>query len=266
MGVDQMINVIEERTFRASGDRKTSPYVRRKGEQGNNGTPMKNTFGLPAGPRYSCPSATSWCWDDDNPQCYAEKLTRVFPAVHALLHDNWQTFQSFKRSVPALVRALRPMLEQMIKEADKRGVEPVWRWFWNGDIPSKNFAHAMHEIAILYPQVKFWAYTRNFDFVPALNGLDNFVLYLSVDPDNMKKALACKQQNPWVRLAFCADTWDQAQELSDDFGEGFTLKCPELIGRVPLVKWDDSRDGIGACALCGLCIRGNRNVRFSSEG
>ncbi len=266
MGVVEMINVVEERTFRASGDRKTAPYVRRKGTEGNNGTPLKNTFGLPAGPRYSCHNATSWCWDDEKPQCYAEKLTRVFPTVHNLLHDNWQTFLTHNRSVPALVRALSPMIDEIIRQADKRGVEPTWRWFWNGDIPSLNFASAMREIAFLYPQVKFWGYTRNFEFVRNLAGPENSVLYLSVDPDNMIEALACKQEHDWVRLAFCADTWDEAQEMSDEFGEGFTLKCPELIDRIPLVKWDASQDGTGACSVCGLCIRGNRNVRFSPEG
>lgn len=254
-------------TFEASGDRKTTPYARRKGMSATGATPLKNTFGLPAGPAYSCTGATEWCWDDDNPTCYAENLSRLFKGVDALMHRNWNLFQSLKNSTNKLVEALEPMIVEMVRWSEKRGVDPIWRWFWNGDIPNANFALAMEALAIKYPSVQFWAYTRNFGYIDGLTDLPNLTLYLSVDPANVDEAVKVSADNPWFKLAFCADTWQETEAIAARFeGERKGARCPELTGRLPLVVWEDkeSRDGKGACAACGLCITGVNNVRFAA--
>ena len=47
--------------FRSSSDRKVAPYGRRRGKSPNGMSPLKNSFGLPAGKDYSCDGATEWC-------------------------------------------------------------------------------------------------------------------------------------------------------------------------------------------------------------
>ena len=109
--------------FRASTDRKTAPWIawRKDGR----GVPLANAFGLPAGPRFSCGGATAWC----ERVCYAANLER-WPSVHALVMGNWSVYQSLKRSVPGLMDASRPMLDDLLADCERRGVDPVWRWFW----------------------------------------------------------------------------------------------------------------------------------------
>ena len=249
--------------FRSSTDRKTSPYMRPRQSKGPNGAePLANAFGLPAGPDFSCAGATEWCWPGT---CYASKL-EFFPGVRDLMAHNWDVYQRNKQSVPSLTAALIPMLDRFEQDCVKRGVDPVFRWFWDGDIPGRNFAHAMRKLALkYYPRITFWTYTRNFDTVSALQA-PNLTVYLSVDPFNWREAHRCWQATPGVRLAFCADTWNESQELAVRFeGERRGPCCPELTGRLPLVKWGDGGTGRGACVECGMCITGINNVRFASQ-
>ena len=248
--------------FRASSDRKVAPYGRKRGKSANGMAPLKNSFGLPAGKDYSCPGATDWCLSN----CYAGKLEKLFPNVRNLLLENWSLFQEHHDSWRDLQNALRPMLIDFKNECDKRGVEPVFRWFWDGDVPNRNFAKAIRNLAWEFPHVKFWAYTRNFNVVSDLLGADNFILYLSVDDGNLINALATKQRYPELKLAFCADTWDETQSLADQFdGERQGPRCPELTGKLPLVVWDTEKTGHGACVECNMCIDGVNNVRFASQ-
>ena len=91
-----------------------------------------------------------------------------WPSVHSLVMGNWSVYQSLKRSVPGLMDASRPMLDDLLADCERRGVDPVWRWFWDGDIPGRNFARAMRRLADEYPTVKFWCYTRSYEVVPLL--------------------------------------------------------------------------------------------------
>ena len=249
--------------FRASTDRKTAPWIawRKDGR----GVPLANAFGLPAGPRFSCGGATAWC----ERVCYAANLER-WPSVHALVMGNWSVYQSLKRSVSRLMDASRPMLDDLLADCERRGVDPVWRWFWDGDIPGRNFARAMRRLADEYPTVRFWCYTRSYDVVPLLAGARNLSVYLSVDEFNVDAAVVVKAANPWVKLAFCGDSWDETEALAARFpDERRGPKCPELARRpngerrIPLVVWS-GKVGVGACVECGMCIDGVNNVRFAA--
>ena len=258
---------VEERRFEISSDRKVAPYQRRKGQSRTGATPLKNSFGLPAGPNKSCIGATEWCWDSDNPLCYAESISRLFTNVGLLLERNWETFQALKRSVPALKSALRPMLDSFVTECERRDVDPVFRWFWDGDIPSANFARAISDLCKEYTQVRFWLYTRHFEIVDRLSCNDNLTVYLSVDPANIVAAQKCKAANTWVKLAFCADTWEETEKLASRFpGERKGPRCPELTKKIPLVvcNSEESVSGVGACVEGNMCIDGVNNVRFAA--
>jgi hypothetical protein len=256
--------------FRLSTDRKTTPFARpRKGKGANGAEPLANAFGLPSGPDYSCENATEWCWPGT---CYASKL-ETFPGVRNLLAHNWSVYQKYSKSTPDLHRAMDDMLDEFERACDKRGVAPVFRWFWDGDIPSREFAHAMRAQAYNRRHVQFWAYTRNFDAVPHLLHQPNLTVYLSVDNCNVDAALEMNERwdraygrNKPAKFAFCGDTWDETEELAARFkGERTGPRCPELTGKIPMVVWGSEGTGRGACVECGMCLTGINNVRFSSQ-
>ena len=132
--------------FKLSTDRKVAFFARPKGSVSTNG------FGLPMGREWSCKDATDWC----EGVCYADL---PWPNVQALLHHNWDMYQQNKHSVHRLVGMLRPLVEESRRWARKRDEPHVFRWFWSGDIPGRNFATAMRTVALLYPYSTFWVYT-----------------------------------------------------------------------------------------------------------
>ena len=154
------VAVHDHESFRSSTDRKTAPYARpRKGKGPFGAEALANAFGLPSGPDYACEHATEWCWPGT---CYGHAL-EMFPGVKNLLMRNWAVFQKYQDDLWGLSTAMDPMLDVFESECEKRGVEKVFRWFWDGDIPSENFARAMRLQAMDRPGVKFWVYTRNYE-------------------------------------------------------------------------------------------------------
>ncbi|MBR50686.1 MAG: hypothetical protein CMA83_03850 [Euryarchaeota archaeon] len=258
-----MLTVITEP--RLTGDRKVSPLIGKKGKGENEGTVrVKNSFGLPA--IKSCYGSTEWCEEI----CYALALQKAWKTVDNFLAGNWQAVEPHLTDADALTDLLAPLVEEVIRQYVKREIPPeewVFRWFWNGDLPTEQFATAIRRIAVRYPEVQFWMYTRSFSFVHRLKGPDNLAVYLSIDPDNVKAAVKTERKHPWVHLAFCADTWEDTEELAAAFPHRRKgPKCPELTGKVPLVVWGEDRLGRGACVECGMCIKGVNNVRFASKG
>lgn len=251
-----------EVAFRSSTDRKTAPYARRRKGKGPFGAaPLANAFGLPAGPDYACEHATEWCWPGT---CYANKL-EMFPGVRNLLLYNWSVFQRHQHNLWGLSTAMNPMLDAFEAECQKRDVAKVFRWFWDGDIPSGMFARAMRLQALDRPDVQFWVYTRNYEVVPVLLYRPNLTVYFSVDRYNVDHAMNLNI-NSLLKFAFCGDSWEETEELAALFeGERSGPRCPELTGKIPLVVWDEQGTGRGACVECGMCITGINNVRFSSQ-
>ena len=253
---------MSEVVFRSSTDRKTAPYARHhKGKGPNGAAPLANAFGLPAGPDYACEHATEWCWPGT---CYANKL-EMFPGVKNLLLHNWSVFQRHQHNLWGLSTAMNPMLDAFEAECQKRDVAKVFRWFWDGDIPSGMFARAMRLQALDRPDVQFWVYTRNYEVVPWLLYRPNLTVYFSVDRYNVDHAMNLNI-NSLLKFAFCGDSWEETEELAALFeGERKGPRCPELTGKIPLVVWDEQGTGRGACVECGMCITGINNVRFSSQ-
>lgn len=253
---------MSEVVFRSSTDRKTAPYARRRKGKGPFGAEaLANAFGLPAGPDYACEHATEWCWPGT---CYANKL-EMFPGVKNLLLHNWSVFQQHQHNLWGLSTAMNPMLDAFEAECQKRDVAKVFRWFWDGDIPSGMFARAMRLQALDRPDVQFWVYTRNYEVVPWLLYRPNLTVYFSVDRYNVDHAMNLNI-NSLLKFAFCGDSWEETEELAALFeGERKGPRCPELTGKIPLVVWDEQGTGRGACVECGMCITGINNVRFSSQ-
>ena len=251
-----------ETAFRSSTDRKTAPYARpRKGKGRFGAEALANAFGLPSGPDYACEHATEWCWPGT---CYGHAL-EMFPGVKNLLLHNWAVFQRHRHDLWGLSTAMNPMLDAFELESQKRDVPKVFRWFWDGDIPSQTFARAMRLQAMDRPGVRFWVYTRNHEVVPLLMYRENLAVYFSVDRYNVDHGLAL-QERGILKFAFCGDSWEETEELARRFPhERSGPCCPETTGKIPLVVWDEQGTGRGACVECGMCITGINNVRFSSQ-
>jgi hypothetical protein len=259
---------------RLSSDRKVAPLVKKKGTAINDGTPkVKNTFGLPA--IVSCPGHTEWCAD----ACYALKLQN-FPFVDKLVRANWELVSPHLDDVDTLHWMLSQMMTECRIQYERAKIPEddwVFRHFWDGDIPSVAFARAIKRVAEDFPKFKFWLYTRSFLTLPFLIGPSNLAVYMSVDIDNVDEAVkyekALRSLPPtgsrhfaFPMLAFCADTWEQTEQLAMKFPHRRKgPACPELTGKIPMVVWDDAGDmGRGACVECGMCIYGRNNVRFAS--
>ena len=83
-----------------SKDRKVANAVSPNGK-----TPtIANTFGLPAGKDYSCPSQTPTCAK----VCYAGKLEKVYKGVRNVLMSNWEQLKDANKKT--MVSLLNEMI------------------------------------------------------------------------------------------------------------------------------------------------------------
>jgi hypothetical protein len=222
---------------------------------------IANSIGLPAG--HSCPFATEWC----EQVCYADPLEDRFPNVGRLVRHNLEIL-SYNSNVARMVGLLSDLVSAFIAETEKaasktgRDIPLVYRIHWDGDFFSRRYAIAWREVTDRFPQVTFWLYTRSFEWVAeAFEGSDNVTVFLSVDRFNLDTARKVSENHPYVRLAFCGDSWEETEELSRELTGRNAPRCPELTGKVPLVN----DQGEGACVACGLCIYGRNNVRFAKH-
>lgn len=241
--------------LKLSNDRKVSPLSRWK-ESSKRWEPMvPNAFGLPAGKQGSCPGETPFCNG-----CYAARTEKVFTSAGRLVAHNLDLLQG--TDTAGMVALLVEAVNAFEAKATKHGAEKVFRIHWDGDLFSMDYARAWGRVIRMFPNVQFWLYTRSFEFVAPFEGVANVGVYLSVDEYNATAAKQAKQANPWVKLAFCADTWEATEALAASFeGERKGPRCPELTGKLAMV----GADGKGACVTCGLCVFGKNNVRFSKS-
>tara|TARA_R110000824_G_scaffold230264_2_gene417900 strand:- start:2036 stop:2812 length:777 start_codon:yes stop_codon:yes gene_type:complete len=253
-----------ETPVKFAGDRKVTNHATQKGELGTAATVNdKNSFGLSAS---RCTNRTPFC-----DSCYAESTERQWPTVRNALEHNWEVIEPHLDNWSKLYDLLSVGVKESIEQKIKRNV-PVdkwqFRWFWDGDIPSQAFAEAMRLIARNNPKVKFWVYTRCFQYAPTLYA-DNLAVYLSTDMYNWQWAVKVKSANPHVHYAFNGRDWAETQWVAELCEEPRGLKCPEQVGRVDLVEWSQETTkagkyiGEGACAKCDYCTVGKGNVRFA---
>jgi hypothetical protein len=92
-----------------------------------------------------------------------------------------------------------------------------------------------------------------------LTGIKNLSLYFSADKDNVDEAKRLRQDYD-VKLAWLADTFEEASSQVRALTGKPGAKCPEQTRQIPLI----SKDG-GACYTCGLCTtnKTKTDIRFS---
>jgi hypothetical protein len=237
-----------------TNDRKVSPtgWFQQKGARW---VPTGlNSFGLLAGD--SCPDKTEFC-----KKCYAVKIEKNHRRTRAKMRRNLQILLQ-----AGTVERMEALLGEMIGRYYRRAIlrrltrkQLLFRWHWDGDFFSLEYAEAAARVMLEFPQIQFFAYTRSFvtvNVVPVLARVPNLSLYLSVDAWNVDAAHAVLKQGYKVKLALCAEDYASARKLARG---RHTRICPENAGRIPLMD-----ENGGACIQCGICVRGSADVLFST--
>jgi len=226
--------------LKPSKDRKVANSLTPSG-----GVRIANSFGLPAGLNYSCPSATSVC----SKVCYAGKLEKIYKGVKINLTHNWDLVKD--ADMDHVTNLLNSMIIDFITECERKGSAKLFRIHWDGDFFSDTYIGAWRHVIESHPDVRFWVYTRVIRATVLLKGIDNLALYFSTDKDNF--ALAKIALKNGARLAMLDETFEAGRERLASIGERGAM-CPEQRGQIDLN---------GACVACGLCIKGKTNILFS---
>lgn len=222
---------------------------------------VPNSFGLPS--FTTCPGRTEFCNG-----CYADNAENSAGVLELVTH-NWDTLRvaGTYGGTDAMAELLDEMIGRYRAHADWDQLtddERLFRIHWDGDFFSTDYATAWARTITANPDIKFWAYTRSFrepvNVVPALAGIDNLELYLSIDPENIDDARPVLAAHPDVHAAGCADTFDGARQLLEPLDRRPPIACPENAGRIGHMT-----DGVGACVECGICPTGRRDITFSTE-
>ena len=230
-----------------SKDRKVTNAVSPNGKTAT----IANTFGLPAGKAFSCPSATSVC----EKVCYAGKLEKIYKGVKDVLLHNWELLRNADQDT--MVTLIQEMITEFKSDCDKRGADKLFRIHWDGDFFNAEYTQAWKTVIKNNKDVQFWVYTRVATSALMLKGIDNLSLYFSTDSENKDIAVELSKHHE-IKLAYLADTFAIGKQ---DFAEllGKTaIPCPENAKKIPLISKNGS-----ACVSCGQCVYERNNILFS---
>jgi hypothetical protein len=231
-----------------SKDRKVTNAVSPNGKTAT----IANTFGLPAGKKYSCPGATAVC----ETVCYAGKLEKVFPTVKKNLLHNWELLRN--ADMQTMYTLLSDMVAEFKTECIKKDAPLLFRIHWDGDFFNDEYANAWRLVIEEQPDIKFWVYTRVKSAALILKGIDNLSLYYSTDSDNKDTGIDLKT-NHGINLAYLAKNFAIGQSDMKALTSKPGAMCPENRKQIPLISQKGS-----ACVSCNLCIKGKSDIVFSA--
>ena len=235
--------------LKRSNDRKVANAVSKNGK-----TPaIANTFGLPAGKDFSCPSQTPACAS----VCYAGKLEKLYKGVKDVLMHNWNLLKDEDRM--GMYSLLSDMIAEFKTESLKKNAPLLFRIHWDGDFFSDEYAQAWRLVIEEQPDIQFWVYTRVKSAALILKDISNLSLYYSTDDDNVDIATELKQTHG-VRLAYLGKTFALTETVMKEITGKVGAKCPENAKRIPLISANGS-----ACVSCGLCVFNKADIRFSAS-
>ena len=232
-------------TLTRSKDRKVANAVSPNGK-----TPtIANTFGLPAGRAFSCPSATDFC----STICYAGKLEKVYKGVSNILMRNFEALKGL--SLYGMADLISDMISDFRADCVKRDAPMLFRIHWDGDFFSPVYVAAWARVIAANPDIQFWVYTRVATAALFLHArkFDNLALYFSADPDNIDVARMLESKG--INIAYVAKTFAEGKEAFPT-----ATRCPENNKAIALIS-----DKGSACVRCGLCVNGRKSVLFSTS-
>ncbi|MFC1453685.1 hypothetical protein ACFLQL_00710 [Verrucomicrobiota bacterium] len=209
---------------------------------------QKNALGLLPGPKGTCTGATTGpggCWCKEGRKklhtCYVDKCVTLRPAVKNILSNNTKLLKNanFNEKINLLNDTVDELQSQNTR-AKKSINTNYYRFHWSGDIFNDEYAQAIKVTIEQHPNMIFWMYTRVFSAVKYLTGLENLLLFLSIDKQNIKTGV---------------DTYYQYKEDTK-----LCYMAPEMDIDVPSVKFvhcptdSGEMDFDGACSRCRQCI------------
>jgi hypothetical protein len=237
--------------LKLSGDSKVTNAVA-VSKTGKVSVAVKNSFGLPAGSKASCPGATPTCDPVMGGGCYGGRPSGAerYTGVRNLLWHNFETLKATDYS--GMVDLLSAMIDEFITDSAKRNAPLIFRIHWDGDYFSGTYTAAWSKVIASYPQVQFWSYTRVAASALFLHAQkhENLGLYFSGDRDNVETAQLLAGKG--IHVAFLADTFDAGKQQFPD-----AVRCPQNNGALKIIDADGS-----ACSKCRLCVDGRRDVLF----
>ena len=234
--------------LKRSKDRKVSNSLTPNGKTAR----IANSFGLPAGRDYSCPSATSVC----SKICYAGKLEKIYPSVKANLIHNWDLLKN--ADLDTMVDLLDEMIVEFEAECEKWDAPKDFRIHWDGDFFNQDYTNAWRLVIEEQPDIQFWAYTRVKSAALTLKDIANLSLYYSTDSANKDEGIALKTDHG-ISLAYLAKNFAIGQADMKELTGKVGAKCPENKKAIPLISQKGS-----ACATCKLCIYEKSDIVFSA--
>ena len=225
-------------TLKRSTDRKVANSL-----TANGNARIANSFGLPAGKAYSCPSATSVC----EKICYAGKLEKIYKGTRENLLHNFNALSN--ATFDEMVKMLDAMISEFENECDKWGAPKLFRIHWDGDFFNQTYTLAWYDVILTHSETRFWVYTRVESAAKTLVNASNLSLYFSTDSENIATAKRLNEEFG-IKLALLGQTFTEAKLLANIR----SAVCPEQRKQVALN---------GACVSCGICPKGNANIAFS---
>ena len=227
-------------TLRRSKDRKVATLITKSGSAS-----IANSFGLPAGLDFSCPSANSVC----SKVCYAGKIERRYVDTFNMLNANFEALKN--TDMDGMVQLLDTMIADFVRESDKRNAPKLFRIHWDGDFFSADYTRAWAKVIKRHSDVQFWAYTRVVASAVMLKDIANLAIYFSTDSVNRAQGEILAKSG--IRLAYLADTFEDGKTDMRAMGKS-GIPCPENAGKIAME---------GACVTCGQCVFGRNDILFS---
>lgn len=131
-----------------------------------------------------CPGATETC----KSVCY----------VHGLEKNANETYEKYKensKNIRTIIEDDWFCLDTALAFSGwiERKAPQGFRWHVSGDIFSEEYAEFIASVCRTAPDVKFWLYTRSFEFMTPLLNVSNLVINLSADRDNYQEAMMFHQ-------------------------------------------------------------------------
>lgn len=251
-----------------------------------------NAFGILPGPEEvggTCPWATTGCGGcfnvpegRKNPTCYAYALMKAYTSCRRRIQENTDALKGLV-CVDDMASALDAMLSRFEKltraymaRNDGVGNALSFRWHWAGDLFSREYARALSLAMWRHPDVRFWSYTRSFNFAHEF-AAPNLNLYYSLDDDNWEQGLSWylrwgDHNRPNRRIAYMAKSVESVRRMVRAAEENPGKYLPGDPGSV--ARWAASvriqscpvdLGGMptdGACVKCMQCIAGGSQLLF----
>lgn len=132
-----------------------------------------------------CPGSTAVCRES----CYVHGLEKHAPDTYRLYAHNSAEIREIIAAGGEMLWNTATDMARWIADNCKGG----FRWHVSGDIFSADYANFIEHVCYNAPDVRFWIYTRSFEFLPYLMGQSttrggNLAINLSADKDNWQAA------------------------------------------------------------------------------